>query len=430
MRAPARASLRPGRPPWVGCVIHGFDFAQAGNYSIYRMWQKKNDRWSRWGAHRVIGVFAAIALVFAFGAAVQVFGDKGQMYPYPVLLLESSQRAIIFYSNQQEILILGTTFNADQAVPVLEFIPFPSEPVVEAVSGDPYAAAGRLITSKQIEYMGMSKGGGLPEEVSMVPPVDVLYSGTVGAHDVTVVKILDAEHFSAWVSEFFKTKGFSYAPDKAVALAKDYLARGIPYFVFDYLSLGPNNTIVEPLAYRFKSDKLYYPLKTSNLVGESGAVNLMLFLPGSLGLLEDRSEWIGIGQAFGAAGEVDVSSSAKMYPQELEQVFPGAAALFGDQPVYGQAIRYAGAYAFKNDLALDVSHIAPFASKNIEYNPDYGSWNFGITSGEYTLVEPYTEDELRDAAAAYKKRDHAWFFDQLLIQQLLEKGLISKSEIY
>lgn len=392
------------------------------------MWRKKNDRR---GACRVSGgVFVAISIVFAFGAAAQALGDKGQMYPYPVRLSESSQRAIIFYSDEQEILILGTTFNADQAVPVLEFIPFPSEPAVEAVSGDPYAAVGRLIASKQIEYMGMSKGGGNPEDVSMAPPVDVLYSGTIGAHDVTVVKILDAEHFSVWVSEFFRAKGFAYVPDKAVTLAKEYLARGISYFVFDYLSLGPNDTIVEPLAYRFKSDKLYYPLKTSNLVGESGAVNLMLFLPGSLGLLEDRSEWIGIGQAFGVAGEVNVSSSAKMYPQELEQVFPGSSAIFGNRPVYGQAIRYSGAYAFKNDLALDVSHIAPFASKNIEYNPDYGGWNFGITTGEYTLVEPYTEEELLDAAAAYRKGDRAWFFDALLIQQLLGKGLLSKSDIY
>jgi hypothetical protein len=66
------------------------------------------------------------------------------------------------------------------------------------------------------------------------------------------------------------------------ANAEDYVRRGITYFVFDRVDVSEDIKFIEPLMYRFRTDKIYYPLKTSNLIGGRGAVELILVLPGSI----------------------------------------------------------------------------------------------------------------------------------------------------
>jgi len=368
-------------------------------------------------------------------SAFPVLADRGQMYPYSVQLSEDSQRAIILWANGEEALVLGTSFAYSQrevgSLPVLEFIPFPSEPVVDIVKFDPFPVAEKLAATKKIEFLDVTKGSkSMVEGASLSPPVDVLFSKKLGAHDVTAIRILDGDHFASWVKAFFKTKGFVYDPDKAVAVAKDYLARGFPYFVFDYLVLENGNTVVDPLVYRFRSEKLYYPLKTSNLVGGDGVINLMLFLPGSLGLLQDRSDLTALRGYLGEPGTFDISSSAKIYPQELEAVLPGAAAIFAGRPVYGQAIQYYGYYDFAEDLVLDVARLAPFAFKNVKTDTESGGWLSWLMPSEESFVEPYTDDELADVAAAYRAGNPQWTFERRLLQDLVSKGLLSKSEVH
>ena len=382
------------------------------------------------GRCSLVTLFMAVMLISAF----PVLADRGQMYPYSVQLSEDSQRAIILWANGQETLILGTSFAYSQrevgSLPVLEFIPFPSEPIVDLAKIDPFPTAEKLAAAKKIEFLNITKGSkSMVESATLSPPVDVLFSRKLGAHDVTAVKILDGDHFAGWVKSFFKQKGFAYEPDKAVAVAKDYLARGFSYFVFDYLVLESDRTVVDPLIYRFKSDKIFYPLKTSNLVGGDGVINLMLFLPGSLGLLQDESDLIALQRCFEESGMVDVSSSAKIYPQELEDIVPDGATVFGGKPIYGQAVQYYGYYDFKDDLLLDVSHIAPFARKNTQGGSEGGGWFPWFMLSEETFVEPYTDDELADAAAAYRMANPQWTFERAFVQNLVSKGLLSKSEV-
>ena len=64
--------------------------------------------------------------------------------------------------------------------------------------------------------------------------------------------------------------------------AQDYVRRGITYFVFDRVEVSEDIKFIEPLIYRFSTDKIYYPLKTSNLIGGRGVVELILVLPGSI----------------------------------------------------------------------------------------------------------------------------------------------------
>jgi hypothetical protein len=347
--------------------------------------------------------YAAFLFMLCVGSIPALFADKGQMWPVPVNLSEPSQNAIILHNKKDEILILGTTLQADREADILEFIPFPSEPKVSTPQGDPFKAADRLIKAKGLQFVEQSKGQVGPSAVSVV------FEGKLGLHDVTIVRILDISGFADWVHAFFRNKGIALALslDAAVENADDYVKRGFSYFVFDYVRLGSNPESIAPLVYQFASRQLYYPFKTSNITGKEGTANLILILPGSLGLLQDRSDIRALQAVSNSLFDWDLSSSAKLYPQELADIVPEAQKFFVGQKMYLQVLRYAGPYSFENDLLFDISNIAPFAYRHILYTPDYGN----PLGGNYSLVGNLSKDELADIAEAYKIGANSWFFD-------------------
>jgi hypothetical protein len=359
----------------------------------------------------VRAVFLFALCLWSFSAA-NLFADKGQLWPVPVDISEPSQKAIILHNGLEEILILGTEIAADQEIGILEFIPFPSEPNVSLAEGNPFEAASRLIEKKGLQFVEQSKGG---EEIA---PVEVRFSGQVGLHDVAVVQIRDLAGFSDWVRSYFNSRGIDLtaAFDTAYANAADYISRGFDYFVFDYVPLASQSQSIKPLVYRFESSRLYYPFKTSNITGKEGTVDLILFLPGSLGLLTDRSDTTSIYSIFNVWPNWDLSSSAKVYPNELAVIWPGAQSFFSNQKIYLQVLKYSGAYDFRNDLLLDVSRLAPFPYKHILYKPDYGN----PLGGKYSLVGNLSRDELADVAEAYAKGKDTWYFDPEILS-LLQK---------
>lgn len=136
-----------------------------------------------------------------------------------------------------------------------------------------------------------------------------------------------------------------------------------------------------------------------------------MLLPGSLGLLIDRSDTTPIYGIFNVWPNWDLSSSAKVYSDELTAIWPGAQSFFSQQKIYLQVLKYSGAYDFRNDLLLDVSRLAPFPYKHILYKPDYGN----PLGGSYSLVGNLSRDELADAAEAYAAGKDLWYFDPEII---------------
>ncbi len=347
--------------------------------------------------------YGAFLLVLCIGAVPDLFADKGQMWPVPVNLSEPSQNAIIFHNRKEEILVLGTELQADREVDILEFIPFPSAPKVSIALDNPFETAEMLIKNKGLEFVEQSKGLTEPS------PVSIVFEGRLGLHDVTIVQIRDISGFADWVHAFFMNKGIAPAVnfDTATANAADYVRRGFTYFVFDYVHLSANSGPTAPLVYQFGSRQLYYPFKTSNITGKEGTANLILILPGSLGLLQDHSDIKALQRVSSSLFNWDLSSSAKLYPREIADIVPGAHDFFGDQKIYLQVLRYSGPYYFENDLLLDMTDIAPFAYKHVLYTPDYGN----PLGGNYSLVGNLSKDELADIAEAYKLGANTWFFD-------------------
>ncbi len=315
--------------------------------------------------------------------------DKGHFWwDIAAKLSEDSQKAIIFHNKKEEVLILGTELKADKEIAVLEFIPFPSEPEVSLAKGDPFEKVNKLLRLKRIEFEGpITKGG------SGTEPVEIRLSQKIGLHDVTVIKINDINGFNKWVIDFLDKKGIKKIELKALKnfseVAEDYIKRGIQYFVFDYVEVKKTPRFIEPLIYRFKTDKLYYPLKTSNIIGGRGMVELVLILPGTLGIKEN--ERLEILKIFPEQRRPELSSSSKVYLKELKPIYEKVDEIFNDKSkIYLQMLRYTGKYEFKDDLNLDISNIAPYARK-IERG-----WSY-----EPNFLDDFTADELKDYFEAH-----------------------------
>jgi hypothetical protein len=355
---------------------------------------------------KAVAIFMILIFLLLTGIAS---ADKGQLWPYPVRLAEESQKAIILHNQGEEVLILGTALKADQKIGVLEFIPFPAEPTVSQAKGNPFKALQELISKKKLHYEIRTKGG------DGVVSVEIKFEAQMGLHDVTIIKINDLDGFSQWVTQFFKKKGIPLKNNLSAVYqnAGDYLKRGFNYFVFDYILLGKEAKNFEPLIYKFQSEQLYYPLKTSNIIGGEGRVDLALILPGSLGLLKDHRDLLKLRELFNSIGGWELSSSAKAYPDELKPIYPEAGEFFKDGKIYLQVLRFVGKYQFSDDLQLDISNIAPFAYKHTIYRSDYNHYSWG---GDYELAEPLTPDEKKDIAEAYSQKRPEWIFEPAMME--------------
>jgi len=321
---------------------------------------------------------------------ILAYADKGLFWWYmDAELSQDSQKAIILHNFKEEVLILGTELKATKDTGVLEFIPFPSEPEVSLAKGNPFEDVNKLLRLKRIEFEGpITKGGAQTE------PVEIRLSQKIGLHDVTVIKINDINGFNKWVVDFLDKKGIKKIELKALKdfsdVAEDYIKRGIQYFVFDYVEVKNVSRFIEPLIYRFKTDRLYYPLKTSNIIGGAGSVELVLILPGTLGINEN--EIVKILKIFPHTRRPELSSSSKVYLRELKPIYEKAEELFNEKSkIYLQMLRYRGKYEFKDDLNLDISKIAPYARKIERFYYGY----------EPHFLDEFTLDELSDYFEAH-----------------------------
>lgn len=296
-----------------------------------------------------------LIIIFIFFNYSDSLADKGLFWwNIDARFTQSAQKAIIFHNFKEEVLILETELQANIMTEALEFIPFPSEPSVELAKGDPFKEMNKIIDKKRLSFEELYfKGSPLSE------PVEVRESKKIGPHDVTVIKINSVEGFNEWVLNFLKNKKIrveSKTLKNISELANDYIQRGIQYFVFDYVKVENFSQKVEPLIYRFKTDKLYYPFKTSNTIGGQGRVEIVMIMPEFFE--GTRGEMREISKPFpeynlpmqSNYAEITISELISIY-DKLDNFFPK------DKKLYIQMLRYRGDYRFKDDLNLDISKI-------------------------------------------------------------------------
>ena len=317
----------------------------------------------------------AVALLVASASA-----DRGMIRSVKrVNVEEPAQRAIIAYNGAQELLILQTDVRAAEETRIVEFMPLPSKPEVSLAPEGCFAELAKIVQTHRMSYR--SRRGGKHRRDAGGAAVTVVVAAQLGPHAVTVVEVKDADAFVTWVKRFFREQDLG-EPDLSGQLrgvVSDYLNRKIRFFAFDVVTMSPEKKTVRPLAYSFESDRLYYPLKVTNLYGGEGVVELFVIIPDAFDArrLRDRA-FIRIqpGSIRGGAeltgpereklmrraAVVDVSVRSgvvTLKSDELERLHTQIPALAWGGDARMIAVRYEGALRFDADVEGTLGFVHP-----------------------------------------------------------------------
>jgi hypothetical protein len=188
---------------------------------------------------------------------------------------ESEQNAVIAWNGEEEILVLSTDEDTDVegGSAVLSVLPLPGEPVsVQPASTELFTDACGLIQTK----LGLIGRG------------EMLLDAKIGTHNIFVWRLDSPDDFGlqvrAYIKEQYADQADALITEGVEDVIKDYFDRGFEYFAFDLSFMGEEDATKVAIAYRFKTEKLYYPLVVSKIGGSDAPtrVRLAAFTPGLL----------------------------------------------------------------------------------------------------------------------------------------------------
>jgi hypothetical protein len=214
-----------------------------------------------------------------------VNADRGMIPVHPdVSVYEPGQKAILAWNGHEEIMILSTDVTSSQETLVLEILPLPSKPSVEAASFHSFQEMQSLIWEEGLnQFMYSTKND------ARSGSVEVVFHEEIGAHNITVVKAGDPSELVDWMGAFLAESGV----DEEISLrnfesvVKNYMNRGFRYYVLDLITVSPEERSVDPILYRFNSSFLYYPLVISSPIKGDTQITLFLLTEGKV----DRGYW-------------------------------------------------------------------------------------------------------------------------------------------
>ena len=199
-----------------------------------------------------------------------------------VSIFEPNQRAVIAYNGKEQILLLSTDLQASEATKVLEVIPFPSEPKVKEGDLAVFHKATELIRRKLYPSMGSPAGmGGMGGGFGSRPAGEVTFHEEIGAHDISVVHVLDQRRFVGWVEDYLRESGVDNPtiPPPLERVVVEYLRDGFQWFAFNVVELTEDPLTKGAIQYRFKTRFLYYPLRITRAEKGNTTVRLLVFSP-------------------------------------------------------------------------------------------------------------------------------------------------------
>jgi hypothetical protein len=226
------------------------------------------------------------SLLLAAGV-VSVRADRGAIPFRPeVTIFEPTQRALIAWNGEEEILILSTDLRASRATKVLEVMPFPAEPRVTKGDVGVFRRAVRLINSKIPQPMAAGRQFASDRSAAYSPPAgEITFHERIGAHDVAVARVVSGQGFVEWVNDYLRRCSVNnpVIPPRLRRVVQEYLDDGFCWFAFDVVSLESNFKTLEALQYRFASPALYYPVKISRSNQGQTSMELLILSPRLLG---------------------------------------------------------------------------------------------------------------------------------------------------
>jgi len=218
-------------------------------------------------------------LLLVYMCTPSVYADRGMIPINPeVSVYEPGQKAILAWNGHQEIMILSTDVSSSQQTLVLEILPLPSKPTVEAGSFQSFEEIQNLIWNEGQNIMKYDS-----KNEARSGTVEVIFHEEIGAHNITVVKANDASELSSWMNNFMEDNGVNdtVSLGNFELAVEDYMNRGFNYYVLDLITVSSEERSVDPILYKFNSDFLYYPLVITSPIG--GDTEITLFV-----LTEDK----------------------------------------------------------------------------------------------------------------------------------------------
>jgi len=162
-----------------------------------------------------------------------VLADRG-LIPYDpkVRVFNPTQRAMIAWNGEEEILLLSTDLRASEATEVLEVIPLPSEPTVKKGDVEVFRRATALINRRIAErYVRSGRPPALLKDEA-APAGEVTFHEKIGAHDISVTHVLDKSGFVEWVKEYLRSAGVENPtiPEGMKSVVGEYLQEGFSWW--------------------------------------------------------------------------------------------------------------------------------------------------------------------------------------------------------
>ena len=270
-----------------------------------------------------------------FFLTIILFLDRGVWsYLRPdVNVYEPGQKAVIAFNRGIEIMILSNDLYADTDTKVLEILPLPGLPQIDSSNVTVFY---RIQEKIQEFVFSLAENMALGLDESRGKGIKEIFHKRIGPHGLTVVQIRNLNDFKNWLEDFLRREGVEKTPETAPleSLIKVYIDDKINYFVFDVIEVGTDPLSVVPLKFRFRTDRLYFPLRITSLA--KGSTKIQLFL-----LTKDIPDLFRNYPLKPGMTAIGIPIEVKLSPRDLYQIDPDFARLFS-KSAYLTALHYEG----------------------------------------------------------------------------------------
>ncbi len=231
-------------------------------------------------------IVAAVVVLSLSLLSEQSKADGGMIPFHDFSVYEPGQKAIIGWNGEEEIMILSVDVYSSKDTKALHLVPFPSEPEVWQGNVSSFEKIEEIINEGRYSYGDGEDNGKEGRLGGNGSQIEIVFHDKIGAHDISILKVKDSTHFKEWVENYLKENGVQDVvfPPNTNNVIEYYLKKEMSFFAFDVIEISKNESSVEPLVYKFKTDRLIFPLKISSIIKGESQISLALITPDNLPL--------------------------------------------------------------------------------------------------------------------------------------------------
>ncbi len=227
------------------------------------------------------------------------------------LINEPSQKAVLFYRNGREQLIISPSYQG----PPGDFawvVPVPSRPQVKILHGALFHELARVVEPAPTPSAGLIMRGLAPGSAAHRASVVVLERKTVGAYDVSVLSATDGSALQRWLDQ----NGYAL-PERAKRPLAGYIQEKWTFVACRVKApseaRGLQQGVLAPLSLTFPTTRLVYPMRLSSVNPRPFALLLYLLRPSSQSAPQAKV-WPGLRPPQVQAASVSPTASYGNYP--------------------------------------------------------------------------------------------------------------------